>query len=180
MRTDSLMAIAAALEGKTRTRAELSAITDLSYPTVLRALEALQAEEVPETWPREYTIKPNAIAGAQERSRQVIVKADSVSSVFGPLRLDRWQHDIAAAADEWAKYRKAMLNGVEGIKFEQGVDPHELFNNLCGGAAIMASFALAIQPHLDDPLWHDKISGGKLKSGKLHLVEDDGLDTEDA
>lgn len=173
------------MRGKARTRAQVAEITRLSYPTVLRAMMALGAQQHLDTYPPNYTIAEGAVGAAITQQPKVgrpaagTAKADSVSSVFDPLRLDRWQHDVAAtAADEWAKYRKVLIAGIDRIKLEQGVDPNELFKNLCGGAAIMASFALAIQPHLDDPLWHEKISSGKLSKSKLHLVENDGLDAE--
>jgi hypothetical protein len=184
MRTDSLLAVAAALEGKTRTRAELSAITDLSYPTVLRALEALQAEEVPETWPREYTIKPNAIAGAQDRSRQPVIKASSKSGPFGTLDLKQQEYENVPEA--WERVGPVLSRGIQGIRFENDADLAKQYKNLVSLASLTASFALAIQPHLNDPLWLEAIGGktepahGKLSKNKLHLVEDDGLDTEDA
>jgi hypothetical protein len=178
MRNTNLATVADTLAlGKSRSRAEISTITGLSYATVLRALNALRATRVADTYPIEYTIESGAIVGAAKRSRNR--GADGDARVFDAILTQKHFDDVPSV---WLEAQDALLKGLPKLNFDSHRDPTTLYTNLVGAAELLGSFALALKPYLNDPLWHDQISNEKSEPsrGKLKKVVDNRLDSDNA
>ena len=158
MRTDSIQKVVTALSSASSgmTARMISQRTGLSYNTVKAVLVTLEAEEIPNSYPREWIMFVDSdlsIGSGRPTIGPKLGQSQNDSWVSIPLR------EEADWPQRWELARKPFGELLIGLTITAMSDPRELASTLQTAATNLASIAYALACVQHKPDWFTLIGG---------------------
>jgi len=151
VRNDTLDTISNVLTAEGLSIVDIRSKTGLAYNTVKNGLLALNAEVVPDSYPKLWKHAKGAARVRSKPESAPLIEGERYARI-GLNVADNWP-------ERWGEARRPFSAGIAKLDITPDADPKELAEQFARGAKSLASIAAALQDVSDKPDWFELVGG---------------------